>query len=123
MFDPKKPVQTRDGREAKILYVSNTHFASGDTIVAEVGGRVRTFRSDGRLSTEGDVGVDLVNIPPQPRHHHEIAARFMADNSLRIKVDGWLETSVDYIPEWVPRHTYHLIDADGNILMTSEAEK
>jgi hypothetical protein len=67
-FDPSKPVQTRDGRPARIL-ATDMKSDRGYCIAAAIGGSnefVETFTSDGRVIASPpfrDRGVDLVNIP------------------------------------------------------------
>lgn len=62
-FDPTKPVQTRDGRKARIIC---TDF-NGDKLVVLVETNGREYfgsrRSDGRLDGQIENGADLVNIP------------------------------------------------------------
>lgn len=65
-FDPTKPVQTRDGRPARVLG-TDLETVSGETIVAAIksfnGDAISTFFANGRLLSEGEHRSDLVNIP------------------------------------------------------------
>lgn len=73
-FDPTKPVQTRDGRTARILctdYKAKRHGRDiMRPILALVATRldpesevVYTFCPDGKHTPEQEMGLDLVNIP------------------------------------------------------------
>ncbi len=67
-FDPTKPVQTRDGRPARILCTDRKARALSDhTIVALIdytdGEQVMFFRPDGCNSSVLEQGIDLVNVP------------------------------------------------------------
>ena len=67
MFNPDKPVQTRDGRKARIICTDrkDSHYP----IVALVSYRgedyehCEYFTSDGLYSISGELGSDLINIP------------------------------------------------------------
>lgn len=65
-FDPTKPVQTRDGRPARIICTDREHVT--DNIVALVsldprGEHVFEFRKDGHYLCNKEDVLDLVNIP------------------------------------------------------------
>lgn len=72
-FDPSKPVQTRDGRKARILCTDKVYDTSwgpdGSSIVALTVDRsgmvelVNTYYEDGRLFRNRDGLSDLVNVP------------------------------------------------------------
>lgn len=66
-FDPTKPVQTRDGRKARILCVDIE--SQSYPIVAAIKGvrseTVESFTSEGRSWLESESDDDLINIPPQ----------------------------------------------------------
>jgi hypothetical protein len=76
-FDPTKPVQTRDGRSARIIC---TDRVGGAPIVAlvKIGLNEEAnygYRSDGvRYSKNGDRSDDLVNIPQRHKHADVIIA-------------------------------------------------
>lgn len=64
MFNPEKPVQTRDGRKARIIC---TNFKSDKTIVAAVQDERGEeyccgYFSNGHMWTVGRDGTDLINI-------------------------------------------------------------
>lgn len=67
MFDPTKPVQTRDGRKARIL-CADAKYRSGETITAHLlndDGTVHVtygYFSDGRFNKGEDDDLDLVNV-------------------------------------------------------------
>lgn len=67
-FDPTKPVQTRDGRKARILC---TDAEEPTPIVALVTGRyisgefVAKFRTDGSFHLKGSEETDLINVPEE----------------------------------------------------------
>lgn len=93
-FDPTRPVQTRDGRKARIVCtdvvseyypilvlvtdpetdreVENTYTEQGKLHYSVPGTKVET------------AGSDLINIPEKPkaRHHAEIVALYYSDDSL-----------------------------------------
>lgn len=65
-FDPTKPVQTRNGKKARIL--ATNRISNEFPIVALVTESpdreaVRVFSSEGRYVDKFDSGLDLVNIP------------------------------------------------------------
>ena len=65
-FDPTKPVQTRDGRPARIICTDREHDI--DKIVALVsldpgGEHVSEYRKDGRYMCAREDAMDLINIP------------------------------------------------------------
>jgi hypothetical protein len=65
-FDPTKPVQTRDGRKARI--VDDKYSSRGGNLVAIttlVSGAedVRVYFNDGRYTRRDELNVDLINIP------------------------------------------------------------
>ena len=67
-FDPTKPVQTRDGRPARIICTDRkTRDLPDHSIVALIyyngGESAMFFRPDGRSSSVGEQGSDLVNVP------------------------------------------------------------
>lgn len=71
-FDPTKPVQTRDGRPARIICTDRKH--SRDVIVALVTTdtgeeRIYDFSEAGFFLSYQESGVDLVNIPAR-RHEY-----------------------------------------------------
>ena len=69
MFDPKNPVQTRDGRKAEIVKVLDKPLLNGETIIAIVehrpeGMEVETYHYDGIYDeTIVECSLDLINIP------------------------------------------------------------
>lgn len=68
-FDPTKPVQTRDGRKARIICVDREN--SKYPIIALVrydesvdrAEAVESYQKDGSYFTEGSNTMDLINIP------------------------------------------------------------
>lgn len=62
-FDPKKPVETRDGKSARIICTDRIR---DDSIIALVlhsdCERIRTYREDGSYFTDQESGLDLINI-------------------------------------------------------------
>lgn len=64
MFDPKKPVQTRDGRSVRIL-ATDLSLEDGGAIAAVVQERANLYRfqADGRRRDDAETPDDLVNIP------------------------------------------------------------
>lgn len=64
-FDPKKPIQTRDGRKARIICSDRL---GGDPIIACVMSvanlyeNIYAFKKDGRVSSTRDSSADLVNV-------------------------------------------------------------
>lgn len=77
-FDPKKPVQTRDGRKARVLAV-NLKGACPIAAAIEDSDEefVTQFFTSGRLSSEGDTPDDLVN----PVHKVPIWVNVYSDGS------------------------------------------
>lgn len=72
MFDPKEPVQTRDGKKASIVsttvtepFVSGGTRLRGQTIAAVVEGdqEIKYFYPSGRFLSGQEVGCDLINVP------------------------------------------------------------
>jgi hypothetical protein len=66
-FDPNKPVQTRNGRKARIL-CTDLKSCSNEPIVAiiDIGEgyeEVMRFKADGRFLQRGVSNIDLINIP------------------------------------------------------------
>lgn len=91
-FDPTKPVQTRDGRKARILC---TDVAGQFPIVAVITTdadkeTVETFRSNGRYNVrdEHEHGYDLFNTP------EAIPAFKMKIGDLARICDRWAEKSI-----------------------------
>lgn len=65
-FDPMKPVQTRDGRKARILCTDLEKHPGGATIVAAISSTYESvwyFQPDGKAYSGRENPVDLVNIP------------------------------------------------------------
>ena len=65
MFDPNKPVQTRDGRKARIICTDALMFHS--PTIALVKGpdgweKIYKYQEDGSLDFADDTGLDLINI-------------------------------------------------------------
>lgn len=82
-FDPTKPVQTRDGRDARIVAVD--YACSGETIVAAVRmtsgeERLRTFNTDGRYFNDMEETSDLVNITIKKTGWTVLSKNFYVDN-------------------------------------------
>lgn len=65
MFDPKKPVQTRDGRKVEIVAVLDEPMSSGETIIARILGELRLFHPSGQYYQNKTDNFDLINIPDQ----------------------------------------------------------
>lgn len=77
MFDPTKPVRTRDGRAVTILATDvrerilgvDAHYQGGETILARIDrtpterARVEYFYASGRLLKTCEDSRDLVNVP------------------------------------------------------------
>lgn len=67
-FDPTKPVQTRDGRSARIICFDRK-CDNGNTIIALVNNRfnddesITLYMSSGRMNHINDCESDLINIP------------------------------------------------------------
>lgn len=68
-FDSSKPVQTRDGRKARIICTDYADDSNGKTIIAwteliEKPGASFSYHEDGRVGHYGDPHpCDLINIP------------------------------------------------------------
>jgi hypothetical protein len=68
-FDPTKPVQTRDGRKARIVCTDSRASDMPIIALAEMGGWAPHLEyafgcyADGRVSKDRDDDLDLVNIP------------------------------------------------------------
>lgn len=75
MFDPTKPLQTRDGR--KVLHIATGfRFLGNETTLAVVRGgdgyhSAYKYYANGCFLSEGTHDFDLVNIP-QPRKHADV---------------------------------------------------
>lgn len=124
MFDPKKPCRTRDGRPAEVQAVLTVPFATGENIIATVGGCAMLYYRDGHMFEGVIRPEDLINIP-QARHHAKIAAAYMADDSLTAELltregKGWVNIPE---PAWFPCRGYRLLDAAGEVIMTSPAQE
>lgn len=65
MFNPDKPVQTRDGRKAEIVYSELSGIYPLLAIVTQEGGEVfdATYTMSGSYSGDGKSNLDLINIP------------------------------------------------------------
>lgn len=67
MFDPTKPVQTRDGRKARIICTDRKHeaYPIAALVFDEDCGEedVEFFAADGREYVGDDNDIDLVNVP------------------------------------------------------------
>ena len=66
-FDPKKPVATRDGRQA-FIDATDAKFPTGQTLLGRIRGvdgddMSSKWFSDGRSSLDGDTNDDLFNVP------------------------------------------------------------
>ncbi len=64
-FDPRKPVQTRNGRPTRIVAVLDEPLADGKTIIAVLDGDVLTLNADGSLRSGRKSPCDLINIPEE----------------------------------------------------------
>lgn len=64
-FDPTKPVQTRDGRPARILAtdLKSSHGAIVAIVNTEGEERAIHFHASGHYFTETESAIDLVNVP------------------------------------------------------------
>lgn len=62
MFDPTKPVTTRDGQPARIIATDLHDLDGEETIAAIVDGNIATYRPDGSYWPNGKDRMDLVNI-------------------------------------------------------------
>ena len=67
-FDPEKPVQTRNGRKARIICTDLKEYAHGDTVMALIeqddgSEDWTTYRSSGRYVDGMEDSQDLINIP------------------------------------------------------------
>lgn len=123
-FDPTKPVQTRDGRKARILCtdlkgrepytIVATHRNKSDEDVEYVS----TFTAEGRMfGSEQCNPNDLVNIP-QRHVHADLMILAANDTSLRFQYRAsrnhpWKEciyhgTTGPYTPAWHPNHEYRV---------------
>lgn len=66
-FDPAKPVQTRDGREARIIATDcqgTFPIAAEVRRIGGVGWHVTTFTASGGFGPHGEGSSDLVNVEP-----------------------------------------------------------
>lgn len=89
-FDPMKPVQTRDGRQARVIY----HDAVGDyPIIALLRGfdgpeEPESYTSSGRCHKVGGPTLrDLVNVPEKPKTHPvQCSAVVDASGILRVRI-------------------------------------
>lgn len=66
MFDPNKPVRTRDGKPARIKATDvRTRFGPRIVAIVEEEGyeEVRTYAANGTWLDSGNSGHDLVNVP------------------------------------------------------------
>ena len=65
-FDPTKPVQTRDGRKARILatdLIVTSYTLVGAIICSDGEERIYTFLPNGRTNNVDESRTDLINIP------------------------------------------------------------
>lgn len=62
IFDPTKPIQTRDGRKARIIAIKPKETFSIIAVI-DAGENSCAYTSDGQYLTNGKAGLDLVNIP------------------------------------------------------------
>lgn len=75
-FDPTKPVQTRDGRKARIICTDFKGFGRG-SIIANVictyanaeAESIYVYYDDGRTNRSSDSSLDLINVPETRRVH------------------------------------------------------
>ena len=70
MFDPNKPVRTRDGKPARIKATDvRTRFGPRIVAIVEEEGyeEVRTYTANGMWLDSGNSGHDLVNVPEKRR--------------------------------------------------------
>ena len=69
-FDPTKPVQTHDGRKARILATNINGQFNTVVVVTEPGGEEYVYRclANGRFKTTREVPIDLINIPEKITH-------------------------------------------------------
>jgi hypothetical protein len=76
-FDPTKPVQTRDGRKARILAADIKNVYPILAVIEETSGRevADTFKSDGRILVNGESHSDLINIPEKTTSFVNMYAR------------------------------------------------
>lgn len=85
-FDPSKPVQTRDGRPARVLCTD----ASGSyPIAALINGDLRTYTSEGLFVEDcGEDTLDLVNIPEETVEYVNVYERGWGGD-----LGGWVAPS------------------------------
>lgn len=99
MFDPKKPVQTRNGRKARVL-CSDLNFPSGKTIAAAVEGQgtycgkptetLSLYHTDGHyLDVREDNLQDLVNVPERRYKYENV---YVSTDGKFPSRGGWLDS-------------------------------
>lgn len=74
-FDPTKPVQTRDGRKARILATDLSGSYSIAAVITEDNGEIflERFASDGRELFAEETPLDLVNVPERTERFFAIS--------------------------------------------------
>lgn len=87
-FDPAKPVQTRDGRKARILA---TDLAGRYPIAAAIAARrgtyalptelVERYHADGKMGACGPTSADLVNVPVETVEYRNVYPGGMAGSA------------------------------------------
>lgn len=66
MFDPTKPVKTRDGRKARIVCTDRMGYWGPILALVQIEvdrEEAHNYRADGRLRSDKESHLDLVNIP------------------------------------------------------------
>jgi len=121
-FDPTKPIQTRDGRKARILCTDlkgRGLYTLVATILNPDGEFVNTFTNEGSILYGSDSlrNSDLVNIP-QRHVHADLMILAANDTSLRFQYRAsrnhpWKDciyhgTTGPYTPAWHPNHEYRV---------------
>lgn len=106
LFDPTKPVQTRNGRKARIIC---TDLTSDDGSIAAAittlsGERVTQFHADGRyyVSEGMETDEDLVNIPERTEQWLTCAGAVPFDSKAKL---------LDFYPD--AKQAIVVIDEDG----------
>lgn len=110
-FDPMKPVQTRDGRKARILATDIKGPFPIAAVIDRIGGigeRVETYSSEGCLGTFSDnCPGDLVNIPERrsvfraipTRPGHPLGGAVDAARYCVRGRDGWADAILEIVYE------------------------
>lgn len=108
MLDLTKPVQTRDGRKARIICTDANHtmYPVVGLITTEGIESPYSFALNGQYDTREELSIDIINIPQRHKHADVIVAWANgAEIEIDVGVGRWVP--VEY-PRWEEGHYYRV---------------